>query len=261
MKTDEKLIGIRAKVERANNHLSDLDAASRAFCDTQEDQIRSSVNPNTGERTYYGPPDRDVPVEIAIIAGDAVHNLRSALDHLAYQLVLANGNNPTRNTYFPICDDASDYPKNCVERTKGMSQKAITRIGEAKPYKGGNDTLWRLHKLDIIDKHRLLFTTCVLNPSHSITPSQVAGASRTFPGKLSVPHDLQIASPIRSVPLKAGVELLTVPRSDAGAPIKFRFIIAFNEPEIFTEPISIMALQPMASFIDDFTASFKPLLV
>ena len=261
MTTEKKLIGIRAKIERANNHLSDLDAACRAFCDTQEDQVSSSVNPNTGELTYYGPPDRDVPMEIAIVAGDAVHNLRSALDHLAYQLVLANGNKPNRKTDFPIFKDASDYEKNCVERTEGMSQKALARIGEAKPYKGGNDTLWRLHKLDIIDKHRLLFTTCVLNPSNSITPSQVTGLSKTFPRKFSVPHDLQIASPIRSVPLKAGVELLTVPRSDAGAPIKFRFIIAFNEEEIFTEPISIMALRPMASFIDDFTAGFKPLLV
>lgn len=41
---------------------------------------------------------------------------------------------------------------------KGMCPKAIKAIDALKPYKGGNDALWRIHELDNIDKHCALFT-------------------------------------------------------------------------------------------------------
>jgi hypothetical protein len=40
-----------------------------------------------------------------------------------------------------------------------MRDAAIERIERLKPYKGGNDPLWRIHELDNIDKHRTLLTT------------------------------------------------------------------------------------------------------
>ena len=39
-----------------------------------------------------------------------------------------------------------------------MCPKVIKAIDALKPYKGGNDALWRIHELDNIDKHRALFT-------------------------------------------------------------------------------------------------------
>src|SRR5260370_26464630 len=262
MTADERLAGIRAKIERANKHISDLDAACGAFCETQEGQITSRMGPNTGERSYYVQFVRDIPLEIACNAGDAVHSLRSVLDHLAHQLVIVNGNKPTSVTNFPICADASLYAERVVRSTKGMSQKAMDRISEYKPYKGGNDTLWRVHQLDIIDKHRLLFAACLVNASHSMTPSQVAGVNKTLPGRFSLSPGLHIAAPIRSVPLKAGYDLLTVPQSDAGELVKFRFVIAFDEPKLFPRHISIIAtLQPMADYVDMVTTNFSHLLV
>jgi hypothetical protein len=38
-----------------------------------------------------------------------------------------------------------------------MRPIAVTAIDNAKPYNGGNEPLWRIHQLDIIDKHRNLF--------------------------------------------------------------------------------------------------------
>ena len=39
-----------------------------------------------------------------------------------------------------------------------MRQEAVKAIDRLKPYGGGNDFLWRLHGLNNIDRHRLLFT-------------------------------------------------------------------------------------------------------
>ena len=38
---------------------------------------------------------------------------------------------------------------------EGMRKQAIDAV---KPYKGGNDSLWRLHQLNLADKHRFLIT-------------------------------------------------------------------------------------------------------
>jgi hypothetical protein len=43
-------------------------------------------------------------------------------------------------------------------QTSGMSSQAIGAIDAVQPYRGGNDALWRLHKLSIVDKHRLILT-------------------------------------------------------------------------------------------------------
>ena len=40
----------------------------------------------------------------------------------------------------------------------GAREKAIDNILQTKPYKGGNQALWRLHALNIRDEHRLLLT-------------------------------------------------------------------------------------------------------
>jgi hypothetical protein len=39
-----------------------------------------------------------------------------------------------------------------------MRADAIAAIDAAKPYKGGNEPLWRIHELNNIDKHRSLFS-------------------------------------------------------------------------------------------------------
>jgi hypothetical protein len=97
-----------------------------------------------------------VPVEIALIAGDAIQNLVSALDHLAYQLVMvgSNDNPPNRKwIYFPIADDAAKYESKKLIRIEGARESAIKAIDALKPYKGGNDRLWALYRLNSIDKH------------------------------------------------------------------------------------------------------------
>ena len=53
------------------------------------------------EPTTHGPGRADV--EWSLILGDLLHNLRSALDHLAWQLVVDGGGTPSQDTNFPVC--------------------------------------------------------------------------------------------------------------------------------------------------------------
>jgi hypothetical protein len=101
----------------------------------------------------------DPPMSIGLLAGDIVHNLRAALDHLMWQLVIANGQVPDDQTMFPISREERLYLKAREGRkVRGIDAEALRRLDALKPYKGGNGDLWELHELDIVDKHRLLLT-------------------------------------------------------------------------------------------------------
>ena len=102
------------------------------------------------------------PPEIPAIAGDVIHNLRCALDHLAFQLVsvgVSLGESPPSkwdDIQFPIAHSADIYEGRKRRRVQGMTRQAVEAIDALKPYKGGNEPLWLLHKLDNTDKHSFI---------------------------------------------------------------------------------------------------------
>jgi len=49
------------------------------------------------------------PEDLALIAGDAIHNLRSALDHIAWELVAAGSSEPNHRTQFPVGKTQASY--------------------------------------------------------------------------------------------------------------------------------------------------------
>jgi hypothetical protein len=159
---NERLILIRVKVDRAKKHLADFEAEAFKFRETYSHVVGPKKDPKTGKRRIDILPV-EVPVasfKLIAIAGDIIQNLRSALDHLAYQLVLIGspGVEPSRDVGFPICASTKIYESVKVRKVKGMRPDAIKKIDSVKPYKGGNDALWKLHKFNNIDKHRALLT-------------------------------------------------------------------------------------------------------
>src|ERR1041385_8956240 len=125
---DERLALIRLKVERAKKHILDLEIARDRFIETEPYVIETERNPQTGNYLFRVTKLQPPPHDIGLIAGDVAHNLRSALDHLAYQLVLVNKENPNRSTEFPIFDDAARYVAGSHRKIKLMSQSAQDAI-------------------------------------------------------------------------------------------------------------------------------------
>lgn len=120
------------------------------------------------EKTRYDVIVSGVPTagqEIALLAGDIIHNLRSVLDHLAWEL--ADPMSRSERTDFPILEVAREHDGTRLPAAiKGVHDHRIQKIVEAvQPYNRPNPSenfLWLLDQFDIIDKHRLLLTTfCV----------------------------------------------------------------------------------------------------
>jgi hypothetical protein len=156
---DDRIVLIRVKVKRAEKHLHDLAADLLAARNVRTTVVGPKLDAHTGQATRGFVILPRLPFDAIATAGDIVHNLRSALDHLAYQLVIVgSGKEPSRRVEFPIAKDFATYAAEKVRKVEGMRPLAIQAIDNVKPYKGGNEPLWRIHELDNIDKHRTLFS-------------------------------------------------------------------------------------------------------
>jgi hypothetical protein len=112
--------------------------------------------------------------EWALIAGDCIHNLRSALDAAVWGFATVNGANPenSKGLGFPIVTDRAKWMNRDVRRQlEGVPQTYIDRIETVQPYNhttqaGRVSALSLMHALDIKDKHRAGVTA-------SITPKGI----------------------------------------------------------------------------------------
>lgn len=108
------------------------------------------------------------PLDVAILAGEIVYQLRSATDHLAFELVKMNPSGialPAKwqeNCLFPLWLTAPKKPPtyNCFSHAlPGISKTAFAFIERLQPYHSGaghHNVMAIIAKLTNVDKHRHL---------------------------------------------------------------------------------------------------------
>lgn len=180
------LDSIRLKLERADEHIrplaDEIDNFAFYFVMTVEDGGR--------EHAYRVFKEMEVPRYWSLWIGDALHNMRCALDHLVYQLALTVQDPlpPAMESrlMFPIADSRSSF----VDRKgyiSGIPKEARKLIEELQPYqarKPESELLSLLNRLENIDKHRKLHVATVVIPSAEIIlPNDtIASMSASFGG-------------------------------------------------------------------------------
>jgi hypothetical protein len=97
-----KLYSCYLKLERAQQHASVLQDAMDQFLATEPYAIIYEHDPKLDEYILRAKVREEPPPEWSPVIGDIVHNWRSALDHLAYQLIIRNGQKSCHRTQFPI---------------------------------------------------------------------------------------------------------------------------------------------------------------
>lgn len=181
-----RLVGVQAKIDRAGEHIEEINTAAESWLkDCAQPKFETEVD---GEweivrlRVPEAPPPR-----ISVIAGDVVHNLRSSLDHLAWQLVESISGKATGDNYFPILMNEADFKarvwkprRNRQGRPVGplvgipLTHPVVKIIESHQPYirrdpKQGllpdDDAIVFVNRMWNIDKHRILHTTFLAAPS------------------------------------------------------------------------------------------------
>lgn len=236
-----RLVLLRIKVERAKQHFRDLEGIVLASRDKY-------LNVGIGEDHPQPSHMERLPVypfEILSTAGDVIHSLRSALDHLAYQLaIVGNGKPPSRRVEFSIAKDADTYEREKARKVEGIRPEAVEAIDRLKPYKGGNDALWRIHELDNIDKHRFVF----------VIAKDALFEAPWFTDEM--PYLIRPRTLNTDAPLFSGVFA-----SEVENDVNFEIEEAVNQTQVSERDALLPTLQKYIDIVESLILSFEPFLV
>ena len=165
MKSEYWTSSCRAKLERADMHLDALYRHIDSWSNPNPCRIERESNADGSEHLFRFRIDRDPPVwNWAADMGDALHNLRCALDHIVYAFAMLHTrkNPPDGDSQlaFPICSDPKYFKAATKKRLQGIDSNVIAAIERTQPYNrtkpNGFAPLWYLAQLNDIDKHRLM---------------------------------------------------------------------------------------------------------
>lgn len=122
-----------------------------------------------------------------------------------------------------------------------------------RPYREGNVPLWRLHRFDIQDKHKLLTTVGMAYRSLALDAGKMM--TKRFPNfhqefgeAPSPPIALRPAD--RAFPLRDGVELFNEPVDDHSMEPSFNFELAIGAEELGEIPVNEL-LPPLVVAVDE----------
>jgi len=140
--------GPKLKIERAKAHIRDLKRHSDVFLERKPYSLLVEPDDETRQRRVIFRIQEEVPAEIPLIIGDAIHNLRSSLDIMICD-VLALVGDPSRRGRFPFADSADGLETVMKKKIKRAPDDIKQMTRSLKPYKGSGGPLRGLHDLDI----------------------------------------------------------------------------------------------------------------
>jgi hypothetical protein len=238
------LDGIRIKIARANEHLSELRRRLDDFGRSKPYSIVVETDPETGDQLFKMDREPERPPDLAVI-GDVLYNLRSALDHLAWQLVIKAGGSPNSRTALPIFNDSAKFhgPR-AQAKMAGMNNAMRVAIQNHQPCFGRNanrnQALWSLEEYGNIDKHRRPLLVPISTQDTLWSPGG---------------HPVHV----HKGPVHKGTVLVRFPPAHHQAQLQAMPSVAFDEPPAAGEDVyHFLCLTEfvVASLVDEFEAAF-----
>jgi len=156
---------IDEKLQRAEEHIKELQVQTDALLGAAPYTTITDDDPKELEEFKRMLTSIRVPPRISIIAGEAINQCRSALDHVAAALVLANKGTVTNQTQFPIYPYRPSFEKESVRYEgclRGMTASAKALIDREQPFEAKsreNHPLTILKRFNNRDKHQAILVT------------------------------------------------------------------------------------------------------
>lgn len=102
---------------------------------------------------------KEIDPDVLAALGDAVHNMRAALDVMASELARINDESDD-DVYFPFAKSKEQFPDQIKRKNfHKAGEDAVALIKKFEPYSDGNRMLRAIHDLDIQDKHTGILVT------------------------------------------------------------------------------------------------------
>ncbi len=263
-KEQASLDGPTAKLDRAKAHLKSLNKSIGAYKRSKTHNfIVTELNPVTREKVVHLKILKEPKnPEWGLLIGDLVHNLRSALDHLVWQLVILNGEKPRRQNQFPIIGTKPEYWEVPADRSESVRDRMLAGVSEdhrafidaVQPFNAGNNPqtiLAHLSRLSNTDKHRVIHGAFVLTEQPTPEDFDV-----TTPESVGVTLNFSMSWGA----LKDGAEIMRFCPNPPGAHVDVKadipIYISFGDME---RPFSHELIVGVFKWIDAYVRGFEPI--
>jgi hypothetical protein len=176
MSVDIARLGSTLKFQRAYQHFVNTEAAVSEFLASKPYRISRDEESELGKLRFWVTLLEEPPPVISLVAGDAIHNMRSSLDHIIFERSSKKMVDPKR-TAFPVQTTEDDWDKRnkhgALQTTSGKYQvrylpdAAQTLVHNLQPcprpeifkpdmFGPNRKRLKQLHDFDIAHKHKSL---------------------------------------------------------------------------------------------------------
>lgn len=146
----------KLKVKRANQHITDLNKEILTYIRRKPYVMVVDAQTVPGQVSLRVKQRIKLPEHWPLVIGDAIHNLRSALDILACD-VMRFHQRGVASVHFPFAKSPEELEATIRHRTLHRASPAVVDLfRELQPYPGGNDLLLAIHDFDVRDKHKLI---------------------------------------------------------------------------------------------------------
>jgi hypothetical protein len=193
-------------------------------------------------------PKQPIPQIFSLFIGDAIHNLRAALDHLATG-ILREFQVSTAFQTFPFHEERENLITHptllAIEKALPGAKTLI--VDEMQTYAAGNRNLWPITKLDNIDKHNLIIATvaAVRITNVNLRTAGIDTANMTVGFDAAQPQFVVLSEAPIAIDQNA----------DIAATVKF------GEGRFFQNQPVVPTLSQMSQFVSEALDSFQRLLV
>jgi hypothetical protein len=184
---------------------------------------------------------------LSLAAGDVIHNLRAALDHLVQHLYLTNNPGATADPDISFFvgkrRTGAEWETEFRKKAAGLDARALQELLALEAYRGGKGhRLWALNELNNIDKHRLLLVIDLHPPRFNVGACLTEMLQQNFrehwerlgAGPWPFPPFPDVfVNPAKSRPLQVGdVIEVGAPDEEVRQELRFAPVVAFSEPGI-----------------------------
>jgi len=159
----------RRKIARAKHHIGELDTGLILFMKERPYEKIIQADAEPGYKLHKARLSKPIPSNWSLVIGDAVTNLRAALDHMMYSCAVISGNAGAdyRQCSFPFSFGPKSFPQNLAKRT-AVPKEILACLAQFKPYMGGNDAFCALDEMCNRDKHAMITPTVIGYFGHSM---------------------------------------------------------------------------------------------
>lgn len=279
------LAGARAKTNWAQEHYFSIRKTIHEYFESKPYSGTREIDFETGDVVFRAKVLKPLPAVLPLLIGDFVHNLRAAVDHVAYRLVATSGAVPDRQTQFPLCKTehafyptrntlghcptcgkglGKERPGDLARKLHGVTDETIIKsVVRWQPFSwvepDGKERpdlapLHTLNELDAIDKHHGLL---VVGSAMLDSTIQVL----TWGPNLD-PRRLGALYPKKRIAMEDGTELLRIPPIPFPAQVQPKFTyevclaIGGKLAPLVRESPEQGLLQTLLAWVDAFVRDF-----